>query len=83
MGDDDEDDPYGAGPSVDLDSRHYAFDQGEEDDDVIVMGGQPSSKDTRESREDGAPASTDRWHDGRPLVPGFVLDLKLVPTDKW
>lgn len=83
MGDEDEDDPYGAGPSAGLDSRHYAFDHGEEDGDIIVMGDQPSSRDPREARGDCAAASADSWHDGRPLLVGFVLDIKGVPGDKW
>ena len=23
------------------------------------------------------------WHDGRPVIPGFVVDLKVVSNDKW
>jgi G patch domain-containing protein 1 len=84
MGEDEEDDPYGSGPSAGLDSRHYAFDHGEEDNDVIVMGDQPSSKDTRDSRGGNrASASGDHWHDGRPVVVGFILDIKGAPKDKW
>lgn len=73
---DDDDDPYGAGPSID--KRHYAFDQDEEDD-VIVMGG-PAKSSTGQKAQTGGP---DRWHDGKPVLVGFVMDPKGVPEDKW
>lgn len=37
-----------------------------------------SSKKTQSSDID-----TSRWHDGRPVLPGFELDPLGVPTDKW
>jgi hypothetical protein len=82
MGDDDDDDPYGAAPSTGLDDRHYAFDAAEEEDDVIVMGGAPSSRNPRDT-VGGAASSEGYWHDGRPVLVGFVLDIKGVPADKW
>lgn len=67
----------GAGPS--RESRHYAFDTGEEEDDRIVLG-VPAATSSRAADTSG---STDRWHDGRPVLTGFTLDPKGVPQDKW
>ncbi|WVQ79390.1 hypothetical protein IAT38_001487 [Cryptococcus sp. DSM 104549] len=85
---DDDDDPYGAGPSTS--SLAFAFDHGDEaDDDVIVMGGasqrpglgsgMPGSRGGQSS----SAGSDDRWHDGRPVLAGFMLDPDGVPADKW
>lgn len=80
----DEDDPYGASAGGDSESRHYAFDLGEEDEDVVVMGDQPSSRDSRTVKAgQRSVGGQDRWHDGRPVLAGWVLDVKGVPADKW
>lgn len=83
--DDEDDDPYGAEGSG-SNSRHFAFDNGEVEDEVIVMGG-PSKPPTRESNGHkalvGEGNGTDTWHDGRPVLAGFALDPLGVPTDKW
>lgn len=76
--DDDDDDPYAAGPSS---AGAFAFEHGDGDDDVIVMGGKEESQD-RNRGTDYAPRD-DRWHDGRPILGGFALDPLGVPTDKW
>lgn len=76
-GEDDEDDPYGVGGADD--ARHYAFDNGEEEDDTFVMGGPtPQPESSKKSQADA-----NHWHDGRRVLEGFELDPLGVPTDKW
>lgn len=81
MGDDD--DPYSvAGPST---SRPFAFTG--EDEDMPVVIGEPSRNltSTIPSRQQTSRSDIDttRWHDGRPVLPGFELDPLGVPADKW
>jgi G patch domain-containing protein 1 len=80
--DDDDDDPYGS-TNASSSSLAFAFDNAaEQNDDVIVMGeiAKPDRSQAGAPRKSG---STDTWHDGRPVLPGFVLDPLGVPTDKW
>lgn len=74
-GEDDEEDPYTTTSGADR--TVYAFDDGEADD--VVMVGQQSDRPV------AAPKVQDEnhWHDGRPILQGFVLDPKGVPKDKW
>lgn len=81
VAEDDEDDMFSAGPS--RDSLHYAFDSGEVDDDTIVLGQTGTSGGDTTAVTSATPGSTDRWHDGRPIMAGFILDPKGVPQDKW
>lgn len=86
--DDDDDDPYGdAGAGASSSSAlAFAFDQGGEDDDVIVMGGPSKVVSTSRNGQTGKDAPVDdknRWHDGRPVLAGFELDPLGVPADKW
>lgn len=77
----DDDDPYSvAGPSS---SRPFAF-TGEDEDMPVVIGG-PSRTSTNPSRQETSRSDIDttRWHDGRPVLPGFELDPLGVPADKW
>lgn len=81
--DDDDDDPYGT-TGASSSSLAFAFDNNaEQDDDIVVMG--ESSKPTKRPSDPSnrSTASSDTWHDGRPVLPGFVLDPLGVPTDKW
>ncbi|CAK9785011.1 unnamed protein product [Cutaneotrichosporon oleaginosum] len=72
----DDHDPYGADAT---DRTHYVFDDEDVDGDMIVLG-QPGASNTV---ADGArnAASAERWHDGRPVLAGFALDPKGVPTE--
>ncbi|KLT41563.1 DUF1604-domain-containing protein [Cutaneotrichosporon oleaginosum] len=74
----DDHDPYGADAT---DRTHYVFDDEDVDGDMIVLG-QPGASNTV---ADGArnAASAERWHDGRPVLAGFALDPKGVPTETW
>jgi G patch domain-containing protein 1 len=55
----------------------------EQNDDVIVMGEVLKSAGRSQNQTPRQFGSTDTWHDGRPVLPGFVLDPLGVPTDKW
>lgn len=83
--DDEGDDPYAVGPSTS--SRSFAFDHNDDEDDVIVMGGPArpglgiGSTDVRGGKK--TVGGQDHWHDGRPVLVGFMLDPKGVPQDKW
>jgi G patch domain-containing protein 1 len=87
--DEDDYDPYTAGPS---NSTEYVFDTADNDDDVIVMGGpsraglgSTSRLPPPPTRSAPAPADLkgDRWHDGRPVLVGFTLDVRPITADKW
>jgi G patch domain-containing protein 1 len=79
--DEDEEDPYGPAGSTD---RPYAFDNGDGDDDVIMMGGPSRTAPRSDQNRSRAPADDlERWHDGRPVLTGFSLDPLGVPPDKW
>lgn len=75
---DDDDDPYGTAEASSS-SLAFAFDNNAEADDDIVVMGEPAPKTDKPK----PPGSTDTWHDGRPVLQGFVLDPLGVPTDKW
>lgn len=83
--DDEGDDPYAVGPSTS--SRSFAFDHNDDEDDVIVMGGPArpglgiGSTDVLGGKK--TVGGQDHWHDGRPVLVGFMLDPKGVPQDKW
>lgn len=64
-------------------ARVYAFDANENEDDVINIGGPSRSVPNFKPPGEAAPADTTRWHDGRPVLPGFELDPLGVPPDKW
>lgn len=64
-------------------SRAYAFDANENEDDVINIGGPSRSGPKFKPPSEAAPTDTTRWHDGRPVLPGFELDPLGVPPDKW
>ena len=87
---DDDDDPYGpddngAGPS--RTDRHYAFDDVE--DDSLTIGALSPTASTRTNARGqsaisvSADIDTSRYHDGRPVLPGFELDPLGAPADKW
>ncbi|WVO13770.1 hypothetical protein L204_101392 [Cryptococcus depauperatus] len=80
--DKDDDDPYAIGPSS---SSRLAFEHEDENDDVVVMGGLAKPGISKGTRSVGKAAdnSQDRWHDGRLVLIGFMLDPKGVPQDKW
>lgn len=81
--DDDDDDPYGT-TGASSSSLAFAFDNAtEQNDDVIVMGEMSKPAGRSQNPTPRQPGSTDTWHDGRPVLPGFVLDPLGVPTDKW
>lgn len=81
--DDDDDDPYGT-TGASSSSLAFAFDNAtEQNDDVIVMGELAKPADRSQAGTSRKPGSTDTWHDGRPMLQGFVLDPLGVPTDKW
>jgi G patch domain-containing protein 1 len=81
--DDDDDDPYGT-TGASSSSLAFAFDNKVEQDDDIVVMGEPSKPTKRPLDTSKRPAaSTDTWHDGRPVLQGFVMDPLGVPTDKW
>jgi G patch domain-containing protein 1 len=65
--------------------RSYAFDTGNDDEDVIVMGGpsRPVAGGKQDQRAREPLNDVDRWHDGRPVLSGFELDPLGVPPDKW
>jgi G patch domain-containing protein 1 len=76
---DEDDDPYGAGPSGS--DHHLAFEHDEEDE-VVVMGERPGlGSSSRPAATEAGGAN--HWHDGRPVLPTFQLDPLGVPTDKW
>lgn len=78
----DDDDPYGTGEASSS-SLAFAFDNlAEADDDIVVMG-QPAPTARPGESKTKQPGATDTWHDGRPVLPGFVLDPLSAPTDKW
>lgn len=83
--DDEGDDPYAVGPSTS--SRSFAFDHNDDEDDVIVMGGParpgPGIGSTDVLGGKKTVGGQDHWHDGRPVLVGFMLDPKGVPQDKW
>ncbi|OWZ54348.1 G patch domain-containing protein 1 [Cryptococcus neoformans 125.91] len=83
--DNEDDDPYAVGPSTS--SRPFAFDHNDDEDDVIVMGGSARPGLGMRSTDVGggqkAVDGEDHWHDGRPVLVGFMLDPKGVPQDKW
>ena len=82
--DDDDEDPYG---ERELFSERFAFERGEAEEDVIVMGGPsllgPGGSKKIEIRSEDNRGDTDRWHDGRAVLPAFALDPTGVPSDKW
>jgi G patch domain-containing protein 1 len=81
--DDDDDDPYGT-TGASSSSLAFAFDNAaEQNDDVIVMGEMAKPADRSQPQAPRKTGSTDTWHDGRPVLAGFVLDPLGVPTDKW
>ena len=42
------------------------------------------SAETKSNRSTMAGGSAGyQWHDGRPVIPGFVVDIKVVSNDKW
>jgi G patch domain-containing protein 1 len=47
---------------------------------MIVLGQPGASESAGDKR---TVSSTDRWHDGRPVLTGFVLDPKGVPKETW
>lgn len=73
-GEDDEEDPYTTTSGEDR--TVYAFDDG--DDADVIMVGQQSEGSKEPKVRDG-----NHWHDGRPIMQGFVLDPNGVPKDKW
>ncbi|ODO06894.1 hypothetical protein I350_04254 [Cryptococcus amylolentus CBS 6273] len=75
----DDDDPYSAGPS----GSHYAFDNHEQPEDEIITLGPKAGLGSSTSRPSSTSVSHDTWHDGRPILPRFVLDPKGVPQDTW
>lgn len=76
---DDEDDPY---TSYGVDARPYAFDGGDDDHEIINIGG-PSRNSTRRPAASRDVGDGERWHDGRLVLAGFELDPLGVPADKW
>lgn len=78
----DDDDPYG-NAEASSSSLAFAFDNNAEADDDIVVMGQPAPTPRNGSSNVQKPGATDTWHDGRPMLSGFVLDPLGVPTDKW
>lgn len=78
-GDDDDDDPYGADAT---DRTHYVFDNEDAAADDMIVLGQPDSSGPA-SDKPRAGGSSDRWHDGRPVLTGFILDPKGVPKETW
>ncbi|TYJ57838.1 hypothetical protein B9479_001448 [Cryptococcus floricola] len=75
----DDDDPYSAGPS----GSHYAFDNHEQPEDEIITLGPKAGLGSSTSRPSSTSVSHDTWHDGRPILPRFVLDPKGVSQDTW
>lgn len=69
---DDNEDPYTSTSATDR--TLYAFDDGEEAD-VVMIGDR--------STEKPGVHDENHWHDGHPVLQGFVLDPKGVPKDKW
>lgn len=65
-----------------MDSDQYVFDNMEEEDEMIVMGGGTSTTASSKPKPKTT-GSGDRWHDGRPVLVGFVLDVKGIPPEKW
>jgi G patch domain-containing protein 1 len=83
---DEDDDVYGGyegGPS--RSNRHYAFDDLE--DEPITIGASsaagPSFSRPHQAITVSSDIDTTRYHDGRPVLPGFELDPLGAPTDKW
>jgi G patch domain-containing protein 1 len=89
--DEEEDDIYNTAGTAGASSssRAFAFDTAEPDEDVVVMGGPSRADANRPDRAGRAvlgrtvPDDVERWHDGRPVLVGFMLDPKGVPPDKW
>ena len=79
---DDDDDPYGTADASSS-SLAFAFDNNAEADDDIVVMGQPAPTARPGDLRKNQPGAPDTWHDGRPVLAGFVLDPLGVPTDKW
>lgn len=83
---DDEDDPYST-TEASTSARPFAFTEEDEDMPVVIGGPGPSSLSHFTPTFTGTGKNTDldtsRWHDGRPVLPGFELDPLGVPTDKW
>ncbi|ORX37960.1 hypothetical protein BD324DRAFT_578686 [Kockovaella imperatae] len=77
---DEDEDPYA---ETSTSNQRFVLDQGGDDEgDIIMVGGHADR--TKNSRDTtSGPDRTDRWHDGRPILPGFTLDPKGVPPDKW
>lgn len=76
---DDDDDPYGE-TEASSSSLAFAFDNRAENDDEVIVMGEPVPAPTAGTRKSG---STDTWHDGRPVLSGFEMDPLGVPADKW
>ncbi|BEI88274.1 uncharacterized protein CcaverHIS019_0109920 [Cutaneotrichosporon cavernicola] len=74
----DDDDPYSADAT---DQTHYVFDNEDVGDETIVLG-QPGAPESG-GDEARSGSNTARWHDGRPVLTGFVLDPKGVPKETW
>lgn len=74
---------YEGGPS--RSNRHYAFDDLE--DEAVTIGATakagPSGSGSRSAISVSSDIDTSRYHDGRPVLPGFELDPLGAPTDKW
>jgi G patch domain-containing protein 1 len=78
--------------------RRTAYDEQEDGDmqeGVVLLGegvvgrdrarSRAQAQDTRDRTRLEKPAGKggDVWHDGRPVVPGFTVDLKVVSNDQW
>lgn len=83
----------------DLDNRRTAYDREEDDDmnqGVVLLGEGVVGADRSKKRQSNVQRAEDpkkkaratgsvgyTWHDGRPVIPGFVVDIKVVSNDKW
>ncbi|KAK4684210.1 G patch domain-containing protein 1, partial [Tremellales sp. Uapishka_1] len=83
-----DDDPYSTGSTSQ--AGRFAFESNNADDDnIIIMGEKPGARaglgSKGKAREDttASVGKGDRWHDGRPMLAGFVLDVRRVQPDKW
>lgn len=80
------------------DSR-MAYDLADHDDDIVLLGpgsvgvNRAQTKKPRASEDDGRTFKRPRhveeardgnvWNDGKPVLPGFVIDPKATTQDKW
>lgn len=76
--------------------RTLAYDRGSDEDEdggVVLLGSSKIGQGRTARQEQSAksdrshkPSSASRgrlWHDGRPVIPGFIVDEHSVKTDKW